>query len=65
MVKHVSSMLRNTPTVCRSSYIHPCIIEEHLDGVFHERWEEARVKAKRSKTRLNPDEKVVMCYLRG
>jgi DNA topoisomerase-1 len=65
MVKHVSSRLRNTPTVCRSSYIHPRIIEDYLAGDFHDLWNQARVRAKRAKTKLNPDEKVVMCYLKG
>ena len=65
MVKYVSSMLGNTPTVCRGSYIHPRIIDDYMEGEFHERWQEAQIKARRSKTRLNPDERVVMCYLKA
>jgi len=29
--------LRNTPAVCRRSYVHPRIVEAHLDGSLHRR----------------------------
>ena len=35
-VKATAERLRNTPTVCRSSYVHPAVIEAHADGSIHE-----------------------------
>jgi DNA topoisomerase-1 len=35
----VSSHLRNTPAVCRGSYVHPDVVEAYLDGSLTERWE--------------------------
>lgn len=64
MIKHVSHQLRNTPAVCRGSYIHPRLMDDCLEGVFHEHWEEARQRAARSRARLNDDEKIVVCYLK-
>jgi DNA topoisomerase-1 len=31
-VKAVAGLLGNTPTVCRASYIHPCVFEAYEDG---------------------------------
>ncbi len=36
-VKEVAGQLGNTPTVCRSSYIHPAVIEHFADGSLAER----------------------------
>ena len=36
-VKQVAGQLGNTPTVCRSSYIHPAVIESYADGSIGER----------------------------
>ena len=38
VIKTVSSDLGNTPTVCRSSYIHPTIISDWEDGNFRKKW---------------------------
>ena len=38
VIKTVSSDLGNTPTVCRSSYIHPVIISDWEDGSFRKKW---------------------------
>jgi DNA topoisomerase-1 len=35
----VSSHLRNTPAVCRGSYVHPVVIDAYLDGTLPDRWE--------------------------
>lgn len=35
-VKAVSGLLGNTPTVCRSSYIHPRVFEAFASGALHE-----------------------------
>ena len=37
-VKATAERLRNTPTVCRSSYVHPAVIEAHVDGSIHAAW---------------------------
>ncbi len=42
MVKNVADELGNTPSVCRSSYIHPIIIERFLAGQFFETYKKAR-----------------------
>ena len=31
-VKRVAAQLGNTPTVCRQSYVHPCVFEAYADG---------------------------------
>lgn len=46
VIKTVSSDLGNTPTVCRSSYIHPSIIADWEDGGFRKKWNKARVSKK-------------------
>ncbi len=46
VIKTVSSDLGNTPTVCRSSYIHPSIITDWEDGGFRKKWNKARVSKK-------------------
>jgi DNA topoisomerase-1 len=38
VVEEVAASLGNTPTVCRSSYIHPTIVDTYLDGSLPERW---------------------------
>ncbi|CCF83351.1 DNA topoisomerase IB [Nitrolancea hollandica] len=37
-VKSVASQLGNTPTVCRTSYIHPAIIDAYLGGSLRRIW---------------------------
>jgi len=41
VIKTVSSDLGNTPTVCRSSYIHPTIISDWEAGSFRKKWNKA------------------------
>jgi len=41
VIKTVSSDLGNTPTVCRSSYIHPVIISDWESGQFRKKWNES------------------------
>ncbi|HEX8138934.1 MAG TPA: hypothetical protein VF544_15300 [Pyrinomonadaceae bacterium] len=44
-IRHVAERLGNTPTVCRTCYIHPAVIEAYLKGItleeFHRRVERA------------------------
>jgi DNA topoisomerase-1 len=36
-IKETAKRLRNTPTVCRTSYVHPAIPEAHASGELHAR----------------------------
>jgi DNA topoisomerase-1 len=35
-VKATAAKLRNTPTVCRRSYVHPVVLESYADGRLHD-----------------------------
>ncbi|HEY7628175.1 MAG TPA: hypothetical protein VH761_13960 [Ilumatobacteraceae bacterium] len=41
-IKAAASELRNTPTVCRRSYVHPLVLEAHTSGALHEDLRPAR-----------------------
>lgn len=63
VVKTVASDLGNTPTVCRSSYIHPKILNDWSNGTFRSKWNKA---SKGNKHRgLTRDETVTFNYLRA
>jgi DNA topoisomerase-1 len=51
-VKKVSEHLGNTPAVCRSSYIHPVVIEAYEQGTTIE---DFRPKRKRTIAKLSPE----------
>ena len=38
MAEEVSEALRNTPAVCRASYIHPRVIDSYETGALASRW---------------------------
>lgn len=61
IVKTVASDLGNTPTVCRSSYIHPVILSDWSEGRFRTKW----IKAKRGRkiTGLTKEETATLNYL--
>ena len=61
MVKDVAEELGNTPSVCRSSYINPIIIEKLLAGEFYENYKQAR----RGRTReyQSLEEKALLRFL--
>lgn len=63
VVKTVASDLGNTPTVCRSSYIHPAILSDWSDGSFRTKW----LKASRGRkvTGLTKEETATFNYLGG
>lgn len=46
VVKTVSSDLGNTPTVCKSSYIHPTVLTDWVDGAFRTKWNSAQSNRK-------------------
>lgn len=61
VIKTVSSDLGNTPTVCRSSYIHPNIISDWEEGSFRKKWNKAGTKSKI--TGLSKDESTTYNYI--
>ena len=64
-VETVAGQLGNTPAVCRKCYIHPAVLEAHLDGslvtCLRERTEEEPAEG----CGLDPDERCVLRLLRG
>lgn len=63
MVKSVADELGNTPTVCRSSYINPIIIERFLAGQFFEPYKQARRGG--TKQHQSYEEKALLGFLSG
>jgi DNA topoisomerase I len=64
-VESVAKSLGNTPAVCRNCYVHPDVIEAHLDGSLAEglaRAAERRLA--RSLRGLTPQEAAVLALLR-
>ena len=61
MVKEVADELGNTPSVCRSSYINPIIIEQFLAGQFYEPYKQAR--RGRTKKHQSVEEKALLGFL--
>lgn len=61
VIKTVSSDLGNTPTVCRSSYIHPNIISDWEEGRFRKRWNKASKTKKISG--LSKEETATLTYM--
>src|SRR4029079_13608387 len=58
----VSSYLRNTRAVCRSSYVHPAIVDWYSDGSLPDRWQEASGRGNRL---LLPEERKLLNLLRS
>ena len=61
VIKTVASDLGNTPTVCRSSYIHPIILSDWTEGTFRSKWNKA--SKGRSVTGLSKEETATLLYL--
>ncbi len=61
VIKTVSSDLGNTPAVCRSSYIHPSVLDDWAEGAFRGKWSSAS-KARKMKG-LSKEETVTFNYL--
>jgi len=61
VIKTVSSDLGNTPTVCRSSYIHPAIISDWEGGTFRKKW--SKSFKKRKLKGLSKEETSILHYL--
>ena len=39
VAREVSEVLRNTPIICRKSYIAPCLFKLFDEGKLHDLWE--------------------------
>jgi DNA topoisomerase IB len=61
MAREVSSVLRNTPAVCRASYVHPLVIELYEDGDLPARWGSASTRGPRG---LRADERRLLSLLK-
>lgn len=60
-VKKVAEELGNTPTVCRSSYIHPTVIKSYENGVTLEEFTKKKQRRiKRLSAEYEPEEKALM-----
>lgn len=62
VIKTVAADLGNTPTVCRSSYIHPSILSDWSDGNFRSKWSKASRTRKMSG--LSKEETATLQYLK-
>ncbi len=62
VIKTVASDLGNTPTVCRSSYIHPSILSDWADGNFRANWN--RASKARKMLGLSKEETTTLAYLK-
>ncbi len=62
VIKTVSSDLGNTPTVCRSSYIHPMILSDWTEGSFRSKWN--RASRNRKQRGLSSEETATLHYLK-
>lgn len=61
VIRTVASDLENTPAVCRSSYIHPRILNDWTRGRFRARWNQA--KKGRKVSGLTAEESAALNYL--
>lgn len=61
VIKTVSSDLGNTPSVCRSSYIHPSILSDWEKGSFRKKWNVSG--SERKQKGLSKEETATLHYL--
>lgn len=61
VIKTVAFDLGNTPTVCRSSYIHPTILSDWAEGSFRSKWN--RANRGRKLKGLSKEETATLRYL--
>jgi DNA topoisomerase-1 len=64
-IEQVARDLGNTPAVCRACYVHPAILEAHLDGVLADRLRGTiTATVKQRYEHLSPEEVQVLTMLR-
>ena len=61
-ITNVANLLRNTPAVCRKSYIHPGVLDGYLEGDLEKSWQ--NFSEKDAVKGLAFEESVVLSYLR-
>jgi DNA topoisomerase-1 len=61
VVKEVAGALRNTPAVCRKSYIHPAIVNRYTSGTLIETL--GSIPRSRAPQRLTAPERLLMAFL--
>jgi DNA topoisomerase I len=59
VVKHVAVQLRNTPAVCRKSYINPAVFDSWRSGHIHE-----KIDGKLTRASARKSESLVLAFLR-
>lgn len=59
-VKQVAEQLGNTPSVCRSSYIHPVILDSYMVGVTLDEYRPRRSRSINLVAALEPEEKALL-----
>ena len=59
MVKQVASQLRNTPAVCRKSYINPAVFDSWRSGSIHD-----KIDGKLTAASARKAETLVLAFLR-
>ncbi len=63
-VKHVASRLGNTPSVCRTCYIHPAVLDAYLDGTLLRTLKRRAERALAHRLEhLRPEEAAVLAFL--
>ena len=63
-IESVAADLGNTPAVCRSCYVHPDVIDAHLDGTLKaDLGRQAGTALTRGRHRLAPQEAAVLAFL--
>ena len=63
-LREASKALGNTPAVCRSSYVHPGVLEAHGTGVLHRHISHA-LNREHAPGQLKPEEEAVVRLLRS
>ena len=64
-IKDVAGELNNTPAVCRSSYVHPEVIEAYLDGSLIGIWRQAEESVKDWIEGLRREEAILLVVLKN
>lgn len=63
-IRIVAERLRNTPAVCRSSYIHPAVLDAYVAGTDILPRRAAPPDFSGSPMRLTPQERAILRFLR-
>ncbi|HEX8100406.1 MAG TPA: DNA topoisomerase IB [Actinomycetota bacterium] len=64
-IKDVAAQLNNTPAVCRSSYVHPEVIQAYMDGSLVGMWGDAEESVKEWIEGLRREEAILLVVLKS